>query len=278
MTQNTHKRASWRLSKPVQMALLTSIVAMAAIVLYQTMEVPSIARQPRWLPAMRFRLTESRPVVRREYRFKRLVDVVLAACGLLVLAPVLAVISAAIYLTMGRPIFFTHVRAGAAGKSFKLLKFRSMTDARDADGNLLPDAARITRLGSFLRRSSLDELPELVNVLRGDMSLVGPRPLLLQYLPLYTPEQMRRHTVRPGITGWAQINGRNAISWEKKFEHDVWYVDHQSFWLDLKILFLTVWQVLRRDGISQPGHATADFFRGNSEQQQNAGVPAASQR
>jgi len=260
------------------MALLTSIVAMAAIVLYQTMEVPSIARQPRWLPAMRFRLTESRPVVRREYRFKRLVDVVLAACGLLVLAPVLAVISAAIYLTMGRPIFFTHVRAGAAGKSFKLLKFRSMTDARDADGNLLPDAARITRLGSFLRRSSLDELPELVNVLRGDMSLVGPRPLLLQYLPLYTPEQMRRHTVRPGITGWAQINGRNAISWEKKFEHDVWYVDHQSFWLDLKILFLTVWQVLRRDGISQPGHATADFFRGNSEQQQNAGVPAASQR
>ena len=266
MTQSTQKSPSRRLKKPVKMALLTSRVAMATIVLYQTMEVPSIARQPRWMPATRFRVAGSRPAARREYRFKRLVDMALAAFGLLALSPVLAVIAAAIYFTMGGPILFTHVRAGAAGRPFKLFKFRSMTDKRDANGNLLPDAERITRLGNFLRRSSLDELPELFNVLRGDMSLVGPRPLLIQYLPLYTSEQMRRHTVRPGITGWAQINGRNAISWEKKFEHDVWYVDHQSLWLDIKILFLTVWQVLRRDGISQPGHATADFFRGSTQQ------------
>jgi len=278
MTQKTQQHASSRLSKPVRMALLTSIVASVAIVLYQTMEVPSLARQPRWLPAMRFRVTDSRLIVRREYRLKRLFDIVLAAFGLLVLAPVLIAIAAAIVLTMGRPVFFTHVRAGKAGRPFKLVKFRSMTDKRDADGNLLPDAERITRLGHFLRRSSLDELPELFNVLRGEMSLVGPRPLLVQYLPLYTSQQMRRHNVRPGITGWAQINGRNAISWEKKFEHDVWYVDHQSLWLDIKILFLTVWQVLRRDGISQPGHATADFFRGSPEQGGSAGVPAASQR
>jgi lipopolysaccharide/colanic/teichoic acid biosynthesis glycosyltransferase len=278
MTHKTQQHASSRLSKPVQWALLTSIVASVAIAIYQTMEVPSLARQPRWLPAMRFRVTDSRLIVRREYRLKRLFDLVLAAFGLLVLAPVLIAIAAAIYLTMGRPVFFTHVRAGKAGRPFKLVKFRSMTDKRDAGGNLLPDAERITRLGHFLRRSSLDELPELFNVLRGEMSLVGPRPLLVQYLPLYTSQQMRRHNVRPGITGWAQINGRNAISWEKKFEHDVWYVDHQSLWLDVKILFLTVWQVLRRDGISQPGHATADFFRGSPEQQESAGVPAASQR
>ena len=277
MAHSTQKRSPWRLSKPIWAAALISLAATVAIILYQTMEVPSVARQPRWLPSFRIRAVRQ-PAARREYQLKRPLDVALALIGLLALSPVLALIAAAIYLTMGRPILFTHVRAGKDGKPFKLLKFRSMTNQRDASGNLLPDAERLTRLGSFLRRSSLDELPELLNVLRGEMSLVGPRPLLMQYLPLYTAEQMRRHTVRPGITGWAQINGRNAISWEKKFEHDVWYVDHQSLWLDLKILFLTVWQVLRRDGISQPGHVTADFFRGSPEQQPNAGEPATNQR
>lgn len=158
---------------------------------------------------------------------------------------------------------FRQQRPGLGGRPFWLLKFRTMTDACDACGNLLPDAARLTSFGLFLRATSLDELPELFNVLKGDMSLVGPRPLLMQYLERYTPEQARRHEVRPGITGWAQVNGRNAITWEEKFRLDVWYVDNWSLWLDIKIIAMTIWKILKREGISQPGEATMEEFIGN---------------
>jgi len=163
---------------------------------------------------------------------------------------------------IGTPIFFTQSRPGLHGNAFTMIKFRTMTNARGADGSLLPDAERLTRFGRFLRATSLDELPELWNVLKGEMSLVGPRPLLIEYLPLYSPEQARRHDVRPGITGWAQVNGRNAISWDEKFKLDVWYVDHQSFWLDMKILLLTVRRVFQRHGISADGEATMKPFMG----------------
>lgn len=185
-----------------------------------------------------------------------------AAVGLVFCAPLLAVIAFLVRITLGSPIFFRQQRPGLHGKPFTLLKFRTMTDARDSDGNLLPDEQRLTPFGQFLRRTSLDELPELFNVLKGDMSLVGPRPLLMQYLDRYTPQQMRRHEVKPGITGWAQVNGRNALSWEQKFALDVWYVDHLSLWLDLKIILLTMWKVLRREGISQEGFATMPEFMG----------------
>ncbi len=158
---------------------------------------------------------------------------------------------------------FTQDRPGLGGKAFRIFKFRTMTDARGVDGILLPDAERLTRFGRFLRSSSLDELPALINVLKGDMSLVGPRPLLMHYLDRYTPQQARRHEVRPGITGWAQINGRNAITWEEKFKLDVWYVDNRSLWLDIKIIYLTVWKILKREGINQPGQATMEEFRGS---------------
>ncbi|WP_119071452.1 sugar transferase [Aggregatilinea lenta] len=193
---------------------------------------------------------------------KRLIDIAAALVGLIVLSPLLLVMALLIWIKRGSPIFFRQQRPGLHGKPFTLLKFRTMTDARDAYGDLFPDAERLTSFGQFLRRTSLDELPELFNVLCGDMSLVGPRPLLMQYLDLYTPEQARRHEVRPGITGWAQINGRNALSWEEKFELDVWYVDHLCLWLDLKILTLTVWKVLRKEGISQEGYATMPEFSG----------------
>ena len=166
---------------------------------------------------------------------------------------------------MGAPIFFRQLRPGRHGKPFTMVKFRTMTDARDASGALLPDADRLTAFGKFLRATSLDELPELWNVVKGEMSLVGPRPLLMQYLDRYTPEQARRHAVRPGVTGWAQVNGRNAISWEQKFALDVWYADNLSFWLDLKILWLTVRKVLRSEGVSQAGQATMEEFRGSRE-------------
>ena len=166
---------------------------------------------------------------------------------------------------LGSPVLFSQMRPGLHGKPFRMVKFRSMTDSRNSKGELLPDAQRLTPFGRFLRSSSLDELPELWNVLRGDMSLVGPRPLLMEYLPLYTPEQARRHEVRPGITGWAQVNGRNAISWADKFALDVWYVDHRSLWLDVRILWRTVSKVLVRDGISAEGHATMTPFRGNQK-------------
>ena len=195
---------------------------------------------------------------------KRLFDLSTALIGLIVLSPIISVLALLIRQKLGSPVFFTQVRPGLHGKPFKMIKFRTMTDACDADGNLLPDNIRLTAFGRFLRSTSLDELPELWNVLKGDMSLVGPRPLLMEYLPLYTPEQARRHQARPGITGWAQINGRNAISWEEKFKLDVWYVDNQSFWLDLKILLLTIKKVFVREGISATGEATMPKFTGSA--------------
>lgn len=194
---------------------------------------------------------------------KRLFDLSAALVGLILLSPLILVLILLIRLKLGSPVFFTQTRPGLHGKPFKMIKFRSMTDARDTDGNLLPDSIRLTAFGRFLRSTSLDELPELWNVLKGDMSLVGPRPLLMEYLPLYTSEQARRHESRPGITGWAQINGRNAISWEAKFKLDVWYVDNQSFWLDLKILVLTLKKVFVREGISAEGEATMSKFTGS---------------
>ena len=194
---------------------------------------------------------------------KRLFDVVVSACALLVLALPLLVVIWMVRRKLGSPVFFTQVRPGMHGKPFKMVKFRSMTSERGTDGELLPDAERLTPFGRFLRSTSLDELPELWNVLKGDMSLVGPRPLLMEYLPLYSPEQARRHEVRPGITGWAQVNGRNAISWEDKFKLDVWYVDHCSLWLDIKILWLTVKKVLVREGSSAAGEATMGKFTGS---------------
>ena len=202
----------------------------------------------------------------REF-FKRLLDMIAAVLALLLLAPVLALIAWQVRRKLGKPVLFCQVRPGLHGKPFEMIKFRTMTDERDAEGALLPDAQRLTLFGQFLRASSLDELPELWNVIKGDMSLVGPRPLLIEYLPLYTPEQARRHEVRPGITGWAQVNGRNAISWEDKFDLDVWYVDHPSLWLDTIILWMTVRKVLRRDGISLAGEATMTRFKGSQSNQ-----------
>ena len=193
---------------------------------------------------------------------KRPLDIAGALVGLLLLSPVLLGITLAVRRRMGPPALFSQLRAGLGGRPFRLYKFRSMTDARDGDGSLLPDADRLTPLGVFLRRTSLDELPQLWNVLCGAMSLVGPRPLLLEYVPLYDERQRKRLSVRPGITGWAQINGRNALTWEEKFELDVWYVEHRTFWFDLKILAATVWKVLRREGIAAPGEATMPPFRG----------------
>lgn len=194
---------------------------------------------------------------------KRLVDLLLAAPALLLLSPVLVALALLVRIKLGAPVLFRQERPGLHGRPFTLYKFRSMTDARDGQGNLLPDAERLPPFGCFLRSSSLDELPELWNVLRGDMSLVGPRPLLMQYLERYTSEQARRHEVRPGVTGWAQVNGRNALTWEQKFALDVWYVDNLSLWLDLRIIALTVWKIIKREGISQPGQATAEEFMGS---------------
>ena len=194
---------------------------------------------------------------------KRFVDFMLSLLGLLTLAPLILLLMLMVRVKLGAPVFFTQPRPGLDGKPFRMVKFRTMTDARDGHGNLLPDAERLTRFGIFMRASSLDELPELWNVLRGEMSLVGPRPLLMEYLPLYNLDQARRHEVRPGITGWAQVNGRNAISWEEKFEYDVWYVDHQSFALDMKILFMTLAGLFQRTGISHGEHATMPRFTGS---------------
>lgn len=193
---------------------------------------------------------------------KRLFDLCGSILGILIFALPLLLLVYLVRSRLGSPVFFTQVRPGLNGKPFRMVKFRSMTDERSPDGELLPDADRLTRFGAMLRSTSLDELPELWNVLKGEMSLVGPRPLLIEYLPLYTPEQARRHDVRPGITGWAQVNGRNAISWEEKFALDVWYVENQSLWLDIKILWLTVRKVLVRDGISASGEVTASKFTG----------------
>lgn len=195
---------------------------------------------------------------------KRLFDFFAALLALILLSPLFVVLIYLIRKKLGSPVFFTQPRPGLNGKVFRMIKFRTMTSECGPDGKLLPDEVRLTPFGRMLRSTSLDELPELWNVLKGDMSLVGPRPLLVEYLPLYSAHQARRHEVRPGVTGWAQINGRNAISWEQKFEYDVWYVDHNSLLLDLKILFLTVKKVLVRDGISQAGEATMSRFTGSS--------------
>lgn len=195
--------------------------------------------------------------------FKRLLDFLAAFFGLLVLSPVFIVVTIGLYIAnKGKPFFFQE-RPGKDEKIFKIFKFKTMTDETDANGNLLPDVERLTKIGQFVRKTSLDEIPQLINVLKGDMSLIGPRPLLVQYLPLYNETQKRRHNVRPGISGWAQVNGRNAISWKQKFEYDVWYVEHISFLLDLKILFLTIKKVFVREGISQEGEATMEVFKGS---------------
>ncbi|WP_223466041.1 sugar transferase [Pseudomonas sp. GL-RE-26] len=196
---------------------------------------------------------------------KRFFDIVASVAGLIVLSPVIAVVAYLIRKRLGSPILFRQVRPGLGGKPFEMVKFRTMRDALDANGNPLPDSERMTDFGRFLRSSSLDELPELWNVIKGDMSLVGPRPLLMEYLPLYDEVQVRRHDARPGVTGWAQINGRNALSWEEKFKLDVWYVDNQSLWLDLKIIFLTIKKVLIRDGISAEGEVTMTKFTGSKK-------------
>ena len=195
--------------------------------------------------------------------FKRLFDIVASASGLIFLSPVFLILIYLIRKNLGAPVFFTQERPGKDGKPFKMIKFRSMRDAVDKDGNPLPDSERLTPFGKKLRAASLDELPELWNVLKGDMSLVGPRPLLMSYLPLYNEFQNRRHEMRPGVTGWAQVNGRNALSWDEKFAHDIWYIDHYSFWLDMKILFLTVKKVFIKEGISAEGEATMPYFTGN---------------
>lgn len=195
---------------------------------------------------------------------KRLFDIVVSMVALILLAVPMLVLILLVRVKLGAPVFFKQVRPGMHGKPFRMVKFRTMTVERDIAGILLPDSVRLTSFGRFLRSTSLDELPELWNVLKGDMSLVGPRPLLMEYVPLYSKEQLRRHEVRPGITGWAQVNGRNALSWEKKFELDVWYVDHQSMFLDINILRLTAMKVVLRDGISAPGDATMPVFTGSN--------------
>lgn len=197
--------------------------------------------------------------------FKRFLDFCIVLIALLIIWPFLLLITIWLhFVNKGAGAFFTQERPGKDEKIFRLIKFKSMTDERDAEGYLLPDAERLTKVGRFVRSTSIDELPQLINVLKGDMALIGPRPLLPEYLPLYTEEQARRHEVRPGITGWAQVHGRNAISWKQKFEYDVWYVDHCSFWLDLKIIFLTIKKVFKQEGISQKGQATMEFFNGHN--------------
>lgn len=195
---------------------------------------------------------------------KRSIDVICSALGLILLSPILLIVAILVRTKLGSPIFFTQDRVGKDGKIFKMIKFRTMLDATDKWGEPLPDEERLTSFGKLLRSTSVDELPELINVLKGDMSLVGPRPLLVEYIPLYSKEQFRRHNVRPGITGWAQVNGRNSLSWSDRFKLDVEYVDNQNLFLDIRILFMTVYKVIKRDGISQEGHATMEKFNGSN--------------
>ncbi|MFQ7523389.1 MAG: sugar transferase [Terrisporobacter sp.] len=195
--------------------------------------------------------------------FKRLIDIICSLIGLILFFPILLVVALLIRINLGSPVFFTQTRLGKDGKEFKMIKFRTMKDSLDKFGQLLPDEQRLTKFGKILRSTSLDELPELINVLKGDMTLVGPRPLLVEYKELYSERQFRRHEVYPGITGWAQINGRNAISWNERFELDVWYVDNISFLLDMKILVMTILKVIKRDGINEQGQASMSKFTGN---------------
>lgn len=201
----------------------------------------------------------------KRHRAKRIMDLALVIPGIVVTLPVLGALALLVRVKLGSPVLFRQTRPGLHGKPFTMYKFRTMTDARDAEGNLLPDEERLPPFGKLLRSTSLDELPELINVLKGEMSLVGPRPLLMEYLERYSPEQARRHEVRPGVTGWAQVNGRNAISWEERFRMDVWYVDHAGILLDLKILWKTVIAVVKRDGIAQEGKVSCDYFMGSSD-------------
>jgi sugar transferase EpsL len=196
------------------------------------------------------------------YPSKRVLDLAIAVLALIFLAPFLILLASLVRMRLGAPVLYRQLRPGLNNRPFTIYKFRTMTDTRDEDGQLCPDAERLTDFGRFLRSTSLDELPELFNVLKGEMSLVGPRPLLMEYLVRYTPEQARRHETKPGITGWAQVNGRNALTWEEKFGLDVWYVDHSSLWLDLKIMAVTVQKIIQREGISQPGQATVEYFQG----------------
>lgn len=196
---------------------------------------------------------------------KRLFDLILTVPATILFLPLFAIIAFCVRKWIGTPVLFSQKRPGLGGQPFKIYKFRTMTNAHGENGELLPDADRLTKFGRFLRATSLDELPELFNVLKGEMSLVGPRPLLMRYLERYTPEQARRHEVKPGITGWAQVNGRNALSWEEKFKLDVWYVDNWSLWLDIKIIAMTIWKILKREGISQPGQATMEEFMGDRQ-------------
>ena len=199
------------------------------------------------------------------HQAKRILDLLVAVPAIIMFSPLIVLLAFLIRVKLGSPVLYCQQRPGLKGRPFTMFKYRTMTDERDECGALLPDSKRLTAFGHFLRNTSLDELPELFNVLKGDMSLVGPRPLLMQYLDRYTSDQARRHEVKPGITGWAQVNGRNAITWEKKFQYDVWYVDHHSLWLDLNIIVTSVWKILKREGISQPGHATAEPFMGNGQ-------------
>jgi sugar transferase EpsL len=196
-------------------------------------------------------------------RSKRLLDLTVAVLGLAILSPIMLIVAILVRILLGAPVIFRQLRPGYRDRPFYLYKFRTMTEAQDASGQLLADRERITGFGRFLRALSLDEWPELFNILRGEMSLVGPRPLLMEYLPLYSPEQRRRHEAVPGMTGWAQVHGRNTLDWPARFALDVWYVDHWSFWLDVRILFMTLWKVILREGISQPGQATTEYFTGN---------------
>ncbi len=196
--------------------------------------------------------------------FKRIIDILASLIGLILLSPILLFVMTGLYFANNGKPFFFQTRPGKNARMFRIIKFKTMNDKKDAQGQLLPDAQRLTKIGSFVRKTSLDEIPQLINVLKGEMSLIGPRPLLPEYLPLYSPEQYRRHEVRPGITGWAQVNGRNAISWQQKFEYDVWYVDHLSFALDLRILFLTLKKVVVSEGINTDGQATTERFKGNA--------------
>ena len=198
-------------------------------------------------------------------KIKRIFDIVFALFALILLLPIFIIIIIALFLVDDRPIFFTQTRPGKDGVPFQVIKFRTMKESRTADGLLHPDKERITKFGNFLRKASLDELPELINVIKGEMSIVGPRPLLMQYLERYSKEQARRNEVLPGITGWAQVHGRNAISWEEKFNLDVWYVDHWSFWLDIRIIIITIWKVIKKEGVSQQGQTTMEEFMGNPE-------------
>jgi sugar transferase EpsL len=203
--------------------------------------------------------------VRNRQLTKRLMDLVLSSSAILLLLPVFAVIGLVVRLRIGSPVLFRQLRPGLHGKPFLIYKFRTMTDRKGEKGEPLPDVERLTKFGAFLRSTSLDELPELFNVVKGEMSMVGPRPLLMEYLPLYDHQDARRHEVKPGITGWAQINGRNTITWEEKFALDVWYVDNGSFWLDLRVLWMTLLKVLKREGINQEGNATMEKFRGKGD-------------